>query len=133
MDAPTIAEVLREAGYQTGMSGKWHLSRTKVLPDKEEQLKWLAHQTDSGFFAPLETYPCNRGFDDHWGVIWGVVNYFDPFSLVHNEEAVRDIPDNFYMTDFVTDKSVELTDKFSRKKQPLILYVAHTAPHWPLH
>lgn len=133
MDAPTIAEVLREAGYQTGMSGKWHLSRTKVLPDNEEQLKWLAHQTDSGVFAPLETYPCNRGFDEHWGVIWGVVNYFDPFSLVHNEEAVRDVPGNFYMTDFVTDKSVELIDKFSRKKQPFFLYVAHTAPHWPLH
>jgi len=42
----------------------------------------LSHQKDSSVFAPLETYPSNRGFDEFWGVIWGVVNYFDPFSLV---------------------------------------------------
>lgn len=132
-DAPTIAEVLKENGYHTGMTGKWHLSRTRGVGNHEEQLKWLSHRTDSTVFAPLDTYPVNRGFDEHWGVIWGVVNYFDPFSLVHNEEAITDVPDDFYMTDFITDKSVEMIDRYSRDDKPFFLYVAHTAPHWPLH
>jgi len=66
-------------------------------------------------------------------VIWGVVNYFDPFSLVHNEEPIREVPDDFYMTDFITEKSLEMIEQFSPDENPFFLYVAHTAPHWPLH
>jgi arylsulfatase A-like enzyme len=130
---PTIAEILAENGYHTGMAGKWHLSLTQAVEPKEEQLKWMAHQADYGKFAPLETYPCNRGFDEHWGVIWGVVNYFDPFSLVHNENPIREVPDDFYMTEFITDKSLEMIEQFTEDEDPFFLYVAHTAPHWPLH
>ncbi|MFW6267837.1 MAG: arylsulfatase [Marinilabiliaceae bacterium] len=132
-NTPTIAEILKENGYHTGMTGKWHLSETRPLDEHEEQLNWLANRTDHGPFAPLETYPSNRGFQEHWGVIWGVVNFFDPFSLVHNEEPVQEIPDDFYFTDFVSDKTVDLLDRYSRDDDPFFLYVAHTAPHWPLH
>lgn len=132
-NAATIAEVLKESAYHTGMTGKWHLSQTKALPNKTDQLEWLANRKDFGPFSPLENYPCNRGFEEHWGVIWGVVNYFNPFSLVHNETPIKNIGDDFYMTDFITEKSIDLIEQFSNDDQPFFLYVAHTAPHWPLH
>jgi arylsulfatase len=131
-NAVTIAEALKTVGYQTGMMGKWHLSRTKARKH-EEQLKWLSHQQDFGPFSPLETYPSNRGFDEFYGVVWGVVNFFDPFSLVHNEKQIKEVPKDFYITDFINDKAVDLIDSYSKKEAPFFLYVAHTAPHWPLH
>ncbi len=133
MNAATIAEVLKENGYHTGMTGKWHLSTTKALKDKTEHLRWLAHRADHGPFSPLENYPCNRGFEEHWGVIWGVVDYFDPFSLVHNEEPIKEVSDDFYMTDFITQKSIDLLNDYSKDDKPFFLYVAENAPHWPLH
>ena len=130
----TIAEALRQAGYQTAMAGKWHVSRTAPMADRKLHQKWLDHQYDPGqSFAPLETYPANRGFDRHYGVIWGVIDYFDPFSLVDGTEVVKTVPDDYYFTDAVTEKSVEYIKQFSRTDKPFFLYVAHCAPHWPLH
>lgn len=130
----TIAEALGSAGYQTAMAGKWHLSRTQALPDHQAQLDWLNHQSQPDrTFSPVDTYPINRGFQRHFGPIWGVVDYFDPFSLVEGETPVEDVPDDFYMTDAITQKSVDYIQEMSQSDAPFFLYVAHTAPHWPLH
>lgn len=67
----TIAEALKAVGYQTAMTGKWHLSESRELPDKIRHQAWLDHRYDPGVpFAPLDTYPVSRGFDRHFGTIW---------------------------------------------------------------
>lgn len=133
----TIPEALKSAGYNTAMSGKWHLSLTQGIGNTSDQMAWLSHQNtfNNRPFAPIATYPCNRGFDEHWGTIWGVVNHFDPFSLVHNEDAIYTdaIPEDFYSTDFITEKAIDMLDDLSEKKEPFFMYVSYNAPHWPLH
>ncbi len=136
-DSATIAELLRTAGYQTAMMGKWHLSATVPLHGKAksaEHFAWLNHQADRDRpFAGLDTYPVNRGFERFYGTIWGVVNYFDPFSLVEGTEPVKDVPDGYYLTDAITEKSVASIRAMAREDRPFFLYVAQCAPHWPLH
>ena len=136
---PSRAQLMtgRYAQTHTGMSGKWHLSLTKGIGNQEDQMKWLSHQStfNNRPFAPIETYPCNRGFDQHWGTIWGVTDHFDPFSLVHNEEPIftDSIPEDFYYADFVADKAIDMMDEMTSDGKPFFMYVAFQEPHWPLH
>lgn len=128
----TIAEVLKAAGYQTGMTGKWHVSNTIVQKNPKDQLDWLNHKKDFGDFGPLNQYPTARGFDKYFGNIWGVVDFFDPFSLVNGTKPVTQVPKNYYHTDAISDSTVAYIQSFAKSSSPFFLYVAHTAPHWPL-
>jgi arylsulfatase len=114
----TIAEVLKEAGYYTAMSGKWHVG--------EERPHW----------------PVDRGFENYFGLISGAMNYWDisrtksPGIKRHFAiDSTEYLPPNngFYMTDAVTENAVSYLQNANEKKQPFFLYVAYTAPHWPLH
>ncbi|MDR0511001.1 MAG: arylsulfatase [Rikenellaceae bacterium] len=129
-NAVTIAEVLREAGYATGMVGKWHVAET---PLRHDQREWLAHHLYYPQFADKANYPTHRGFDDFYGTIYGVVDYFDPFSLVEGEEPVREVPANYYITNALSDKATDYVDRYAQGNRPFFLYLAYTAPHWPLH
>lgn len=117
----TLAEVLRQAGYATAMSGKWHLGG-----------------------AP--TRPIDRGFEEYYGVMIGAVNHFDPTlpdpppmkhagpptPFVHNETPVKSVPDDYYDTDAFVDHAVGQIRKLSEEERPFFLHLAFTAPHYPL-
>ena len=108
----TIAEALKPAGYKTLMSGKWHV----------------------GTFEGM--WPVDRGFDEFYGIIRGASNFFRPAPrklLVRNRE--RMIPgEDYYTTDAFTEHSVRFVREAERNDdQPFFLYLAYTAPHWPLH
>jgi arylsulfatase A-like enzyme len=132
-DVPTVAEELRDAGYATTMVGKWHLTAAAPLKERTEQLRWLNHQAyRERDFGDRSTYPAARGFQHHWGTIWGVDNYYDPFSLVNDFTAVQTVPTGFYLTHAISDHAVSEVQRLSRSTQPFMMYLAYTAAHWPL-
>jgi arylsulfatase len=128
----TLAETLRAAGYRTAMTGKWHLCHLTISPGGPKARQLVNFEREDAVSPSKANWPCNRGFDDHWGTIAGVENYYDPYSLVHNESPLK--PDNadFYYTDFITDHSVKAIEQFAADAKPFFLYVAYTAPHWPI-
>jgi arylsulfatase A-like enzyme len=104
----TIAEMLKQAGYATGVFGKWHLG-----------------------YQP-EHNPTRHGFDEYFGVLLGHVdyyryNYFDgTFALRDGEQPVKV---EGYLTDLISRRAVEFVRKHA--KQPFFLYVPYNALHWP--
>ncbi len=111
----TLAEVLGASGYSTYMTGKWHVAYSQDGSDKHD-------------------WPLQRGFDRYYGLIRGASSYFDPTEMVNNNDTLLTTPDGFYMTNAVADSSVSfINDHFKmNKKNPFFMYVAFTAPHWPL-
>ncbi len=117
--AITAAELLRTAGYTTYMSGKWHLGR--------ERPHW----------------PVDRGFDESATLIDALCNYFgDPeasedrphpykerFAL--NDRLWKPPLDGFGSTDWFGEQAVRMI-RDHPKERPFFLYLAFTAPHYPL-
>jgi len=107
----TIAELLKALGYHTYMIGKWHVCRL---------------DNDRG------NWPLQRGFDRFFGLIGSVRSYFDPPTLTRDNTPIQ-ADKNFYLTDAITDNAVAYLKDAAQRPEPFFLYVAHTAPHWPLH
>lgn len=118
----TIAETLKENGYQTGMVGKWH----------------LGHLT--------QFLPTNQGFDSYYGipysndmnsVKWGLETFFSPpdinmwkVPLMKNEEVIELPANQFTITKRYTEKAIEFIEQ--NKSKPFFLYLAHSMVHTPL-
>ena len=114
----TIAEALKPGGYRCYMSGKWHVA--------------------SSLEEPTDAWPMQRGFDEFFGTIIGAGSFYFPNTLTRGNENVdheaRDNPEFFY-TDAINDEAVrQIHDHHGNHSDaPFFQYVAHTAPHWPLH
>ena len=108
----TMAEVLKTAGYHTYMTGKWHL----------------------GYHAE-DRWPLQRGFDKYYGCIPGACSYFRPSGkrgLTLMNEQLPPPDSNYYTTDAFTDYAIKFIEE-QEDEAPFFLYLAYTAPHWPLH
>jgi arylsulfatase len=123
----TIAEALRPAGYHTLMVGKWHV--THVRFDGKRQLNF---ESDKPFWENQAGWPLQRGFEEYFGTIHGVSSYYDPFSLVRDNTPIKPAETNFYYTDAISDNAVADIQKYAGQDKPFFLYVAYTAPHWPM-
>ena len=112
---PTLPSLLKKAGYGTSLVGKWHLG---YLPD----------------YSPLKS-----GYDTFFGIFGGAADYFN-----HGADAARSGPNahqlheqevpverHGYMTNLLGDRAVETIDGFAKSKQPFLLSLHFTAPHWP--
>jgi len=99
----SIAQVLREAGYYTAVSGKWH-----ITPEPDE-----------------------FGFDRFFGFLPGCIhNYFDSNKLQLDGESYTGKP--AYITDLITDHGIEFIEEAQSKEKPFFLYLPYNAPHYPL-
>jgi arylsulfatase len=120
LDAPTLAETLRAAGYETIMAGKWH--NTPAL-----------ECTPSG---PKRNWPASRGFDTFYGFMEGETHFFFPTNLMLGNQLVPldAYPPGYYATDDWTDRSIGFLKalRASSADKPFFLYLAHNAVHAPL-
>src|SRR5215471_11296889 len=112
---PTLPSLLRRTGYGTTLVGKWHLG---FLPD----------------FSPLKS-----GYDHFFGIFGGAADYFNHGAdhartgaesyQLHEEEVP--VERHGYMTNLLADRAVETIDGYAKLKQPFLLSLHFTAPHWP--
>ena len=99
----TIADFLRQAGYVTGLVGKWH----------------------NGALDP-RYHPTRRGFNEFAGFCGGWSPYFD-WRVDRNGSRARF--DGRYLTDVFTDEAVQFVQR--HRQEPFFLYLAYNAPHFP--
>ena len=122
-DSASMAEALGAAGYATGMSGKWHVTHNLGTPregiEPEERTNW----------------PLDRGFESFYGTVHGAGSFFDPVTLARGENYIERDRDDFHYTDRINEEAADYIRRHaaSEDDRPFLLYVAHTAPHWPLH
>ncbi|HEX6447406.1 MAG TPA: arylsulfatase [Streptosporangiales bacterium] len=113
----TAAEALRDAGYGTYLSGKWHVASDMENPDG--------------------AWPTRRGFDRFYGTLEGAGSFYQPRTLTRDETNVEDeaLDPGFFYTDAISDNACAFVDDHHARRgdDPLFLYLAYTAPHWPLH
>jgi len=109
-EAVTIAQALEPAGYRSFLSGKWHLGTED---------------------------PTRHGFEEFYGTLVSAKRFFDPDHLIRLPEGrvARTYPDGtFYSTDALTDHALDfLAEARKTPDRPWFLYLAHHAPHFPLH
>lgn len=108
-DEETVAQALKDAGYQTALVGKWHLGH-----------------------ADKKYWPQNRGFDSFYGNITGEVDYFtkERGGIIDWQRNGKFFQEEGYHTDLVGNEAVRIIEDHNTSK-PLFLFVAFLSPHAP--
>jgi arylsulfatase A-like enzyme len=115
-DEVTVAELLRDAGYTTGIFGKWHLGDNYPL-----------RATDQGFEEALTIR--GGGLAQLSDPIENQRRYTDPI-VFHNNQQVQA---KGFCTDVFFDAAIDFIDQAAQAQRPFFAYVAPNAPHAPLH
>lgn len=110
-DEITLAEILRDAGYRTGLFGKWHLGDNYPLRSIDQGFEESLNCTGGGLTQPSDP-PGNR--------------YFDPM-LRHNGKWEKH---KGYCTDIFYDHAMKFIE--ANRARPFFTYIATNAPHDPL-
>jgi arylsulfatase A-like enzyme len=108
-DERTLAQALKEVGYNTAMVGKWHLGH-----------------------ADQKFWPQNRGFDHFYGNLVGEVDYFTKMrgGILDWQRDGKFLQEKQYYLPLIGDEAVRMIDK-QEKDKPFFLYFASLAPHAP--
>lgn len=107
-----LSEMLRDAGYRTAITGKWHLG-----------------------LARRAYWPTSRGFDLQYGPLGGAVDYFthDGYgTLDWQDQDQIPLDEKGYATELLGDRATQIIRDHDFAAQPLFLYAPFTAPHTPL-
>ena len=115
----SIAELLRDGGYHTYMSGKWHLG------DEKGSLPF-----DRGF---ERSFSMLVGGASHWADMFGILPRDDPAKYSMNGEFLESLPADFYSSKNYADFLMDAIRENRGDGKPFLGYLAFTAVHDPVH
>jgi arylsulfatase len=120
-DAPTMAELLRAAGWSTMAAGKWHNTYDRNLHASADTSAW----------------PLQRGFERFYGFMGAETSYFQPDRMQEGNQLahVERYDADYFAPDDYTRRAVGwLADHHaSAPDKPFFLYLAFQSPHTPHH
>ena len=118
-DAPTLAELLSDAGYATAVFGKWHLT-----PD------WEISPA-----GPFDRWPTRRGFDHFYGFFGGETHQFEPTLYEGTRTVARPAGDDYHLTQDLAEQAARgmRLQRAIRPDRPFFVYFATGATHAPIH
>jgi arylsulfatase len=122
-----LPAVLKQAGYSTLISGKWHLGTTKDQSPSAKGFDKVFSLLQGGgnhYRIVLDTSGPSKGKDAVFRNTYEV-SKDEPFK------TLADLPEDFYSSNYYADKLIEFIDESPREK-PFFAYLPFTAPHWPL-
>lgn len=114
----SIAEVLKDNGYRTYISGKWHLGLT---PATNAHAKGFDH-----------SFTLLQGLDLHFKQAPAAYKRNATYTEDGKQVPISSLPDDFFSTNYFTDKLISYLESGKNSDKPFFAYAAYTAPHWPL-